>query len=103
MPRSATWAPEVVKEIRNRPFPSLDHLVIIPAQLHGPAAVDRYRESIDTRVVIGAGLPRPLVLETPLFIPAMSFGAISKAGKMAFAYGAARMGTATNSGGAPAK
>ncbi|MCL6451182.1 MAG: FMN-binding glutamate synthase family protein [Acetobacteraceae bacterium] len=113
MPRSAVWTPDVIKEIReksktgkyinrgfgaNRPLPSLDDLMVVPAQLYGPAAVDRYREEVKTRVVIGERLLKPLVLETPVFIPAMSFGAISKAGKMAFALGAAKAGTATNTG-----
>lgn len=113
MSPSLLWAKPVVRSIwkkaktgeylvrgfgTNRPYPNLDDLVVVPAQLTGPAAVDKYRESINTRVIIGEDLARPLVLETPVFIAAMSFGAISKPGKLAFAYAAAKAGTATNTG-----
>lgn len=113
MSHSALWTTELIREIKNksvsagdtmrgfganRPFPTLDGLVVIPAQLHGPAAVDRYRDAVRTKVVIGEGLPQPLVLETPVFIPAMSFGAIGREGKMALAHAASQTGTATNTG-----
>lgn len=110
---NAVWTQDIIKDINkkgrsgeystkgfgtNRPLPNLDDLMVVPAQLTGPPAVDKYRNHIDTRVVIGEHLPRPLVLEIPIMIAAMSFGAISKPGKMAFAYGASLAGTATNTG-----
>ncbi|MGB9867580.1 MAG: FMN-binding glutamate synthase family protein [Bacillota bacterium] len=113
MPKSTIWDSQTVSEIlqkaktgkystrgfgTNRPLPSLDDLVIVPSQLAGSPAVDKYREHVDTEVVIGEWLEKPLRLKTPIFIAAMSFGAISKAGKMAFAYAASKVGTFTNTG-----
>lgn len=77
----------------NMPYPNLDDLLIVPAQLH-KTAYDKYREKIDSKVVIGENLKRPMELEVPLFIAAMSFGAISKPGKMAFAKGISKLGGA---------
>jgi len=111
--RNPVWTKDMVREIQrkaetgayvvrgfgsNIPYPSLDEILIVPAQLHGPPAVDKYREEVRTQVVIGPDLPRPLVLEAPVHIAAMSFGAIGPNGKTALAYGAARMGIATNTG-----
>lgn len=113
MPKSAIWNADTVAEIRakaktgrtptrgfgtNRPLPGFDDLVVVPSQLAGPPPVDKYREKVDTGVVIGEWLEKPLRLKTPVFVAAMSFGAISKAGKMAFAYGASKAGTFTNTG-----
>jgi glutamate synthase domain-containing protein 2 len=41
---------------------------------------------------------KPLELDIPIFIGAMSFGAISKEAKMALAKGASEVGTAVNTG-----
>lgn len=112
MTQSSIWTKNIIKNIQqkgeeakyqlrgfgaNMPYPNLDDLLIVPAQVN-KVAYDKYREKIDTKVVIGEDLKRPLELNVPIFIAAMSFGAISKNGKMAFAKGASQVGIATATG-----
>lgn len=81
-----------------RRFPSFDDLVIICAQVSRPP-IDHYREPCETRVTLGARYAeRPLKLDIPIYIGAMSFGAVSKEAKMALAKGASMAGTAVNTG-----
>ncbi|ADC65811.1 ferredoxin-dependent glutamate synthase [Ferroglobus placidus DSM 10642] len=81
-----------------RPVPHFDDLVILPAQTSRPP-IDKYREPCNTRVVLGDRYAEePLVLETPIMVAAMSFGAISLEAKVAIAIGTAMAGTATNTG-----
>ncbi len=82
----------------SRTLPTLDDIIIIPAQL-SKTAVDKYRQECNTRVVIGEGrVKKPLVLDIPIVIGAMSYGAISKNVKMALAKGTAQVGSAANTG-----
>ncbi|MDD1679397.1 MAG: FMN-binding glutamate synthase family protein [Methanomicrobiales archaeon] len=53
---------------------------------------------VNTRTVIGPEAKKPLVLETPLFVTHMSFGALSREAKIALARGSAAVGTAIGSG-----
>ncbi len=56
-------------------------------------------ESVSTRTVLGTRFAkRPMVLETPVYITGMSYGALSKTAKAALAKGAASVGTATCTG-----
>ncbi len=81
-----------------RLLPSFDDLVIICAQVSRPP-IDHYREPCETHVTLGARYAeRPLKLDIPIYIGAMSFGAISKEAKMALAKGASIAGTAVNTG-----
>ncbi len=81
-----------------RPVPHFDDLVILPAQTSRPP-IDKYREPCETRVVLGDRYAEePLVLETPIMVAAMSFGAVSLEAKVALAIGTAMAGTATNTG-----
>jgi len=81
-----------------RPLPTFDDLVIVPAQVSRPP-IDKYREPCNTRVVLGSRYAEnPLVIDTPIMIAAMSFGALSKEAKIALAMGATLAGTATNTG-----
>ena len=53
--------------------------------------LEGYRESCNTRTVIGARhASEPLVLETPIYITGMSYGALSKNAKWALGKGASR-------------
>lgn len=82
----------------SRRLPNMDDIVIVPAQL-SKTAVDKYRQECDTRVIIGEGrVVRPMVLETPIVIGAMSYGALSKNAKMALAKGTVKAGSAANTG-----
>lgn len=81
------------------PMPHFDDLIVVPAQLASPVPKDKYREPCNTEVMIGEGrVEKPLRLSVPVMFGAMSFGAISKEAKMALAIGAAKIGTATNTG-----
>ena len=82
-----------------RPLPHFDDFLIIPAQLTPPAPLDKYREECDVKVVIGEGrVERPVIMEIPIMIAAMSYGAISKEAKIATSTAAANMGTIIGSG-----
>lgn len=80
-------------------LPHFDGLTIVPSQLAGNPPRDKYREHFDMDVVIGERTcSRPIHLRLPFVFAAMSYGAISKEGKMAFAAAAARLGTLANTG-----
>ncbi|MCK5042696.1 MAG: rubredoxin, partial [Candidatus Aenigmarchaeota archaeon] len=55
-------------------------------------------ELVSTRTVIGPRARQPLVIETPIYITHMSFGALSKEVKIALAKGSAAVKTAMCSG-----
>lgn len=79
-----------------KPTISWDDLLIKGAQLAKlPLNAD---ETVATRTVIGPGAAHPLVLETPIYISHMSFGALSKEAKVALASGSAAVKTAMGSG-----
>jgi methylamine---glutamate N-methyltransferase subunit C len=81
-----------------RSLPTFDDLVIVPAQVSRPP-IDKYREPCRTDVVLGSRFAeKPLELDTPIMIGAMSFGALSKESKMALAIGSSLAGTASNTG-----
>jgi len=75
---------------------SWDDILIMGAQLARlPLNED---VPVKTRTVIGPKSKRPLVIETPLYITHMSFGALSREAKIALAKGSARAKTAMCSG-----
>lgn len=81
-----------------RRVPSFDDLIILCAQVSRPP-IDHYREPCETGVRLGSRFAEnPLELEIPIFIGAMSFGAISREAKIALAKGASMAGTAVNTG-----
>lgn len=77
-------------------LPAWDDIQILTAQLARPPLLDD--EPVDTSLTIGSTARRPLVLEIPLFVSDMSFGALSREAKTALARGAERAGTAIASG-----
>ena len=80
-------------------MPHFDGIVVIPSQLSSEPPRDKYRESFDMSLTIGEDTcEQPLKLSMPCVIAAMSYGAISKEGKMAFSIAAARLGIMTNTG-----
>lgn len=76
---------------------SFRDFVFIPAQL-AKTPVDYFRESINAKTIIGKRSKRPLELETPIMIAAMSFGALSREAKIALAKASTATGTSTNTG-----
>ncbi len=78
------------------PVPKFDDILILGAQLsHFP--LDDGAE-VSLRTVIGKKAKRPMVLESPVFVSHMSFGALSGRAKIALAKGSAMAKTAMCSG-----
>lgn len=81
-----------------RELPTFDDLTILPGQLTR-MTIDTYREKCDTRTVLGKRFAtKPLVLETPIMIAGISYGAISKEAKIALAKATAMTGTVISNG-----
>lgn len=74
------------------PMPNWDDILLLGAQLNPPPLNDG--ESVDTVTVIGKHAKKPMVLESPIYISHMSFGALSKEIKIALAKGSAMAKTA---------
>ncbi len=77
-------------------LPQWESIQIMTAQLHRPPLLDDHE--VGARVVIGPNAKKPLVLETPLFVSDMSYGALSEEAKVALARGAQAAGTGICSG-----
>ncbi len=77
-------------------LPKWEDIQFLPAQLASRPLLDH--EEVKTKVVIGKNAQKPLVLDMPLFVSDMSFGALSKEAKIALAMGAELSGTGICSG-----
>jgi len=107
------WTKEVIQDIKQkaetgkhrirgcgttRRLPHFDDLVIMASQL-SRMAIDTYREHCNTRTVLGKRFAKePLVVETPILISGMSYGALSKEAKIAMAKATSIVGTSINNG-----
>lgn len=78
------------------PMPSWDDILLLGAQLNPPPLDDD--APVNTRTVIGKNAKKPMVLENPVYISHMSFGALSREIKIALAKGSAMAKTAMCSG-----
>ncbi|MCI2106566.1 MAG: FMN-binding glutamate synthase family protein [Intestinimonas sp.] len=111
-PEKGTWSNQVISEIQYkaengkyrirgcgspRRVPNFDDLMILPGQLTR-MPIDTYRESCSTRTVLGPAAENPLVIETPVMIAGMSFGALSKHAKIALAKATSLVGTVISNG-----
>lgn len=76
--------------------PGWDDILILGAQLDPPPLLDD--EPVSVRTIIGKHARKPMVLESPVYISHMSFGALSKEAKTALSKGAAMAKTAMCSG-----
>jgi len=114
--RSSVWTNAVINDIHAKAelgryqlrgwstflanMPSLDDLVFLPAGLTR-LPLEGYRENCVTTTVLGnrPGLvERPLVLDIPVYISSMSFGALGRNAKMAIGRGATKAGSMTCTG-----
>ncbi|MBV7297170.1 glutamate synthase-related protein [Enterovibrio paralichthyis] len=77
-------------------LPSWDDIQIMVAQMATKPLLDD--APVATELVIGPRARKPLVLQTPLFVSDMSFGALSEEAKVALATGAEKAGTGICSG-----
>jgi glutamate synthase domain-containing protein 2 len=107
------WSPETITEIKYkaqvgkhrirgcgtpRRLPHFDDLTFLPSQLTR-MSIDTYREDCKTQTVLGARFAKkPLVIETPIMISGMSYGALSKEAKTALAKATDIVGTSINNG-----
>lgn len=81
-----------------RKLPTFDDLMILPGQMTR-MPIDTYREDCETRTVLGSRYAKkPLVIETPVMIAGMSFGALSKEAKIALAKATSMVGTVISNG-----
>ncbi len=78
------------------PMPSWDDILLLGAQLNPPPLDDD--APVNTQTVIGKHAKKPMILENPVYISHMSFGALSKEIKVALAKGSAMAKTAMCSG-----
>ncbi len=78
------------------PMPDWDDILILGAQLNPPPLHEHAKVNIQT--VIGKNAKKPMVLDGPVYISHMSFGALSKETKISLAKGSALAGTAMCSG-----
>ena len=78
------------------PMPNWDDILLLGAQLK-PAPLND-GDFVETKTVIGKHAKKPMVLESPVYISHMSFGALSKEVKVALAKGSAMAKTAMCSG-----
>jgi methylamine---glutamate N-methyltransferase subunit C len=95
--RMAETGQKITEPMRTlKPVISWDDILIKGAQLARlPLNED---EPVTTRTVIGPAAATPLVIETPIYVSHMSFGALSREVKIALARGSAAAQTAMCSG-----
>ena len=110
---SAIWSPAVIEDIQlkaqlgryrlqgfstHRRLPSFDDLTFVPCTL-SRVPLEGYRERCETRTVLGTRhASKPVVLDRPITITGMSYGALSKTAKVALGRAATRLGISTTTG-----
>ena len=77
-------------------LPHWDDLQVMVAQMATKPLLED--KAVSTKLVIGPNAKKPLVLDIPLFVSDMSFGALSEEAKIALAMGAELAGTGICSG-----
>lgn len=77
-------------------MPDWDDVLVLGAQLN-PMPLDEHAQ-VSLKTVIGKQAKKPMVLDMPVYISHMSFGALSRETKIALAKGSAAAGTAMCSG-----
>ncbi len=88
--------PSAAMGVSRRELPRWEDLQFVVAQLHRLPLLDD--EPVGTDLVIGPRADKPLVLDIPIFVSDMSFGALSEEAKVALARGAEIAGTGICSG-----
>lgn len=77
-------------------LPKWEDIQFLPAQLATRPLLDH--EAVSTKVTIGPKSNKPLVLDMPIFVSDMSFGALSREAKISLSMGAELAGTGICSG-----
>jgi len=78
------------------PMPDWDDILILGNQLN-PQPLESDVD-VNTQTIIGSNAKKPLIIESPIYITHMSFGALSRETKIALAKGSAAVKTAQCSG-----
>lgn len=78
------------------PMPNWDDILVLGTQLN-PPPLEEYAQ-VNIRTVIGKHAKKPMILEGPVYISHMSFGALSREVKIALSKGSAMAKTAMCSG-----
>ena len=78
------------------PMPNWDDILLLGCQLN-PQPLESDVE-VNTQTIIGKNAKKPLVIESPVYITHMSFGALSRETKIALAKGSSAVKTAQCSG-----
>jgi isopentenyl diphosphate isomerase/L-lactate dehydrogenase-like FMN-dependent dehydrogenase/Pyruvate/2-oxoacid:ferredoxin oxidoreductase delta subunit len=79
-----------------RKVADMENLVFLPGQLFQPPLLEDH--PIDVSVILGKKSLKPITLDVPIMIGAMSFGALTKEAKIALAKATAKVGSIANSG-----
>ena len=82
--------------VSNNGLPDWDDIQFVTAQMATKPLMDD--APVGTELVIGPNAEKPLVLDIPIFVSDMSFGALSEEAKIALAMGAEMAGTGIASG-----
>ncbi|MDQ7048933.1 MAG: glutamate synthase-related protein [Enterobacterales bacterium] len=77
-------------------LPKWADIQFVTAQLAKTPLLDE--DPVDTRTIIGVNAKKPMILDIPLFVSDMSFGALSEEAKIALSKGAELAGTGICSG-----
>ena len=112
-PRTPLWNRDVLEDIwtkatlgryriqggaTRRRVPCFDDLTFVPCTL-SRLPLEGYRERCETRTVLGDRVAsKPIVLDRPITIAGMSYGALSKTAKTALGTAASRLGISTTTG-----
>jgi glutamate synthase domain-containing protein 2 len=110
---SPIWSAAVIEDIQvkaqlgryrmqgfsmHRKVPSFDDLTFVPCTL-SRVPLEGYRERCETRTVLGTRFAsKPIVIDRPITIAGMSYGALSKTAKTALGKAATRLGISTTTG-----
>jgi len=95
-PQDVHHGPVVSMGVPKDTLPKWDDIQILAAQLHTQPLADG--APVQTQLVVGPRAKNPLVLDIPLLVSDMSYGALSKRAKQTLAKGADMAGTAICSG-----
>lgn len=93
---SVTGKPIIEAMGTKMPMPNWDDILILGSQLNPPPLMEN--EEVNITTVIGKNAKKPMILNGPVYISHMSFGALSKETKISLAKGSAMAGTAMCSG-----
>lgn len=88
--------PSAAMGVSREELPTWDDIQFLPAQVARKPLLDDV--DVHTTTVIGRAAQKPLILDIPVFVSDMSFGALSREAKIALSKGAEMAGTGICSG-----